>query len=305
MGNAEEKNDFAKYLDPIFISKFSNLQITTKMIIEGFKLGIHSSPMRGFSAEFSEHREYVVGDNVKFIDWKVFGKTEKYYIKQFEDETNLFANIFIDKSTSMNFKANKSDYSKLDYAKQLAAAITHILISQKDAVGYGSYADSLKSYIAPKSTKQQLMLVLKNIADNTIYQVEETYTSYEKISYKLNRSGLTIIISDLLENPDKLLEKILFLKKKKQDLIVFMIADESEYNFKFSENLKITDSETNSSINVHTSLVKEEYKKKYKDLIKLYDNELTTNNIFFKFITTNTSFNIPLLELLLLRNKRR
>jgi len=301
----ESKNKFTKYLDPIFISKFSNLQITTKMIIEGFKLGIHSSPMRGFSAEFSEHKEYTVGDNVKFIDWKVFGKTEKYYIKQFEDETNLYANIFLDKSASMNFKAEKSSYSKLDYGKQLAAAITHLLISQKDAVGYGTYADSLKEYIAPKSTKQQLMLLLKNISDSTVYKTDETFTAFENIGYKLNRAGITIIISDFLESPNKLLENILFLKKKKQDVIVFMIADEYEYNFNFSENLKLTDSETDTKIDIHTSLVKEQYIKKYNELIKQYDNELTTNNIFFKFITTDTSFNIPLTELLFLRSKKR
>ena len=305
MNDIKNNNNFTNYLDPLFLSKFSNLQITTKMVIEGFKLGIHSSPMRGFSAEFSEHREYTVGDNIKFVDWKVFGKTEKYYIKQFEDETNLYANIFLDKSASMNFKSKKSDYSKLDYAKQLAAAITHILISQKDAVGYGTYADSLKNYIAPKSTKQQLMLLLKNIADNTVYEVDKTYTAYENISFKLNRSGLTIIISDFLEDPEKLLEKILYLKKKNQDVIVFMIADNSEFNFDFSENLKVIDSETNENIDIHTSLIKDEYIKKYKNLITLYDNELTTNNIFFKFITTNTSFNIPLTELLLLRNRRK
>ena len=305
MVKTNNKNNFTEYLDPIFLSKFSNLQITTNMVIEGFKLGIHSSPMRGFSAEFSEHKEYTIGDNIKFIDWKVFGRTEKYYIKQFEDETNLYANIFLDKSASMNFKAEKSSYSKLDYAKQLAAAITHILISQKDAVGYGTYADSLKNYINPKSTKQHLMLLLKNIAVNEVYETSETFTAFENIGYKLNRAGLTIIISDLLEDPTKLLEKLIFLKKKNQDVIVFMIADNSEYNFDFSENLKITDSETLTNIDVHTNLIKDEYKKKYEELINSYDKELTTNNIFFKFITTNTSFNIPLTELLLLRNKRR
>jgi len=305
MNEVNNKNTFSKYLDPLFLSKFSNLQITTKMVIEGFKLGIHSSPMRGFSAEFSEHKVYSVGDNTKFIDWKVFGKTEKYYIKQYEDETNLYANIFLDKSASMNFKSDHSKYSKLNYAKQLAAAISHILISQKDAVGYGTYAGSLKNYITPKSTKQHLMLLLKNISDNTIYEEEITHSSFENINYKLKRSGLTIIISDFLEDPTEILKDIISLKKKNQDLIVFMIADNYEYNFTYSENLKITDSETDSTIDVHSELIKEEYRKKYDELINLYDNELTTNNIFFKFITTDTSFNIPLTEILLLRNKRK
>ncbi|NOR45069.1 MAG: DUF58 domain-containing protein [Candidatus Delongbacteria bacterium] len=297
-----EKESYKKYLDPSFIANYSNLKLTTNMILEGFMIGIHSSPMKGFSAEFSQHKQYNPGDPTRFIDWKIFGKTEKYYIKQYEDETNLYANIFLDKTTSMAFKAEKSTYSKLDYGKQLAAAIAGIFINQKDSVGYGTIADSLKIYIPPKSSRQQLKTLLINIDDKETYDSETTADSYESVSLKLSKSGLTVIISDFLEDPDKIIHNILLLRKRKQDIIIFMIADDYEYNLNFKENSTFVDSETGEKLVVKPSQLKKSYKEVYDELIKKYKNTFTENKIYFKFVTTLTPFDIPLREIVLIRS---
>ena len=299
-----EKESYKKYLDPAFIANYSNLKLTTNMVLEGFMIGIHSSPMKGFSAEFSQHKQYNPGDPTRFIDWKIFGKTEKYYIKQYEDETNLYANIFLDKTTSMSFKAENSTYSKLDYGKQLAAAIAGIFINQKDSVGYGTIAEKLKVYIPPKSSRQQLKTLLINIDDQETYDSDTTVDSYDGISIKLSKSGLTVIISDFLEDPDKIIQNILLLRKRKQDIIVFMLADDYEYNLSFKDNSTFVDSETGEKLVVRPSQLKKSYKQVYDEQINKLKNTFTENKIYFKFVTTMTPFDIPLREIVLIRSKR-
>ncbi|MFO7809886.1 MAG: DUF58 domain-containing protein [Candidatus Delongbacteria bacterium] len=296
--------DYKKYLDPEFIATFSNLSLTTRMILKGYMLGIHSSPMKGFSAEFSEHKQYNDGDSTRFIDWKIFGKTEKYFIKQFEDETNIYANIFLDRSASMNFKSAKSNYSKLDYGKQLAAAISTILIDQKDAVGFGNYADNLKEYIPPRSSKQHLKNILFEIDKSDYYDTAQTFRSFDQLSLKLTRSGILVVVSDLLENKDDLTNRLLTLQKRHQDIIVFMIADDDEYNFELGAHINLIDSETSENLIIKTSELKKKYKGIYDDHINSFRKVLTEKNINFKFITTKTPFHIPLREIVLVRGKK-
>ncbi|MBU4486910.1 MAG: DUF58 domain-containing protein, partial [Candidatus Delongbacteria bacterium] len=254
------KEDYKKYLDPEFVSTFSNLSLTTRMVLKGFMLGIHSSPMKGFSAEFSEHKQYNDGDSTRFIDWKIFGRTEKYFLKQFEDETNIYANIFLDRSASMSFKSKNSSYSKLDYGRQLSAAIATILINQKDAVGYGNYADTLKEYIPPRSSKQHLKNILINAEKDEVFNTHETFKAFDEISLKLSKSGILVIISDFLEESDNIISRILTLQKRQQDIIIFMIADDDEYNLQLGDHLNLIDSETEENLIIKTGLLKKKYK---------------------------------------------
>ncbi|HAQ60979.1 TPA: hypothetical protein DCR49_03120 [Candidatus Delongbacteria bacterium] len=298
------KEDYKKYLDPAFVSTFSNLSLTTRMVLKGFMLGIHSSPMKGFSAEFSEHKQYNDGDSTRFVDWKIFGRTEKYFLKQFEDETNIYANIFLDRSASMSFRSEKFQYSKLDYGKQLAAAISTILINQKDAVGFGNYADTLKEYIPQRSSKQHLKNILINIENDEVFNTHETYASFDEISMKLHKSGILVILSDLLEESDKLISRILTLQKRQQDIIVFMIADDDEYNLQLGDHLNMIDSETNENLIVKTALLKKKYKEIYDEHINKFKKVFTEKKIYFTFVTTRTPFHIPLREIVLVRGKK-
>jgi len=298
------KEDYRKYLDPEFVSTFSNLSLTTRMVLKGFMLGIHSSPMKGFSAEFSEHKQYNDGDSTRFVDWKIFGRTEKYFLKQFEDETNIYANIFLDRSASMSFKSEKFQYSKLDYGKQLAAAISTILINQKDAVGFGNYADTLKEYLPQRSSKQHLKNILINIEKDESFNTNETYASFDEISMKLHKSGILVIISDLLEESDNLISRILTLQKRQQDIIIFMIADDDEYNLQLGDHLNMIDSETNENLIVKTALLKKKYKEIYDEHINKFKKVFTEKKNYFTFVTTRTPFHIPLREIVLVRGKK-
>jgi len=154
------------FLNPEVIAKIENLELRARMIVEGFMIGLHRSPYHGFSVEFSEHRPYMQGDSLKNLDWKVYAKSEKFFIKQYEEETNLICHIFLDVSSSMNFKYS-SRITKFDYATTLAAALSYIMINQQDAVGLAIYSDHIHSYLPPKSNIVYLKTLFKELA-NTI-----------------------------------------------------------------------------------------------------------------------------------------
>lgn len=152
--------DYRKFLDPSIISKLNSLELKARLVVEGFMVGLHKSPYHGFSIEFTEHRPYMQGDALKDIDWKVYGKTEKYFIKQYEEETNLKSYILLDTSMSMSF-ASEGNVSKLEYSQTLAAGLSYLMTKQQDAVGITLYADSIKKYMPPKTSRAYFHEILK------------------------------------------------------------------------------------------------------------------------------------------------
>ena len=154
-------NIYQKYMDPEVVNKIDNLSLRARLVVEGFIIGMHKSPYHGFSVEFSEHRPYGFGDEIKYIDWKLWGKTDRFYIKQFEEETNLKCHMILDKSSSMNFSS--SNITKFDYSKSLSAALTYLMIKQQDAIGLTTFDEKIDVSINPKSKISHLNLLLKTM----------------------------------------------------------------------------------------------------------------------------------------------
>jgi uncharacterized protein (DUF58 family) len=158
----EQRNlNIQKYLQPEVVSTIKNLELIAKFIVEGFLVGLHKSPYHGFSVEFSEHRQYMPGDNIRDIDWKVYGRTNRFYIKQYEEETNLKAYLILDISGSMGYASKK--ISKIQYATYLAAALSYLLIKQRDAVGLATFSNKINRFLPPKSTSGYLQFILKEL----------------------------------------------------------------------------------------------------------------------------------------------
>jgi uncharacterized protein (DUF58 family) len=155
--------DYKNFLNPSIVSKLNSLELKARLVVEGFMVGLHKSPYHGFSVEFTEHRPYMQGDSLKDIDWKVYGKTEKFFIKQYEEETNLKSYILLDASKSMKYQSGKN-ISKLDYGVTLVAALSYLMVKQKDAVGLTIYSDEIKNYFPPKASKPYLQEILKNLS---------------------------------------------------------------------------------------------------------------------------------------------
>ena len=183
-----------KYLDPAVLSNVKSLELRAKLVVEGFITGLHKSPFHGFSVEFSQHRPYNPGDNLRYIDWKVFGRTDRYYIKQFEEETNLKAYILLDISKSMTFQSAK--VSKIEYAKNLAAALAYLMLLQRDAVGLSLFDSQIRKLLPPRSVTSYLQPILTELDTAEAGKDTDIGAILHTMAERLKRRGLVILISD-------------------------------------------------------------------------------------------------------------
>ena len=232
----------SKQLTPELLSKLQNLSIKARYIVEGFMIGLHKSPYHGFSVEFSEHRPYGVGDEVRHIDWKLWSKTNKYYIKQFEEETNLKANIILDQSNSMAYAS--AGTSKFEYAKLLAASFSYILIKQQDAVGLALFSERINKLIPPRSVSSHLNILLSNMENAEPSDQTNIANALHYSAKGITKRGLVIVISDLMDDTSKIINGLRHLRHKGHEVIVFHIIDQDEATFNFNERVKFIDSET-------------------------------------------------------------
>lgn len=292
---AIQTKDITKYLDPALISKLKTIELKARYVVEGFMIGLHRSPFHGFSVEFSEHRPYMQGDALKNIDWKVYAKSEKYVIKQFEEETNLICHILLDSSKSMNFK-HSGKISKIEYAITLAASLSYLMINQQDSVGLTVYSDKIDGYFPPKSNK----IYLKNIlaALNNINASGKTSTAVclNQIAEKIKKRGLTIIISDLFDNPDSIISAFKHIRYKKNEVIVFQILDPSEKNFGFDGDAVFIDSETGSELTTQPHHIQKAYQSAMGEFISKIKNECLNYGIEYNLIETDQPFDKAILS---------
>ena len=223
--------DYQKYLDPTTLNKLSRLDLKARLIVEGFVAGLHTSPDHGFSVEFAEHREYVPGDDIRHIDWKVFGKSDRYYIKQYEEETNLVACILLDMSESMSYASGP--VSKFEYASYVTASLSKLVLDQRDSVGLVLFDDSVQSYIRASSHPSHLNTVLNEI-DRTI-QTKKTDMGaiFHDVAERLSKRGIIIIISDFFDSVDNIARGLRHFRHRKHDVICLHVLDPYEASFPF------------------------------------------------------------------------
>ncbi|MCC7431832.1 DUF58 domain-containing protein [bacterium] len=298
--------DYTKFLSPENISKLSNLELKARLVVEGFIAGLHKSPYHGFSVEFAEHRQYMPGDELRRIDWKVYGKTGRYYVKQYEEETNLKSYLLLDSSKSMFY--GKDGISKFDYASYLASAIAFLMLKQRDAVGLTLFDSEIRKYLPPKSIKSYLRPILKEIvAAKTEVSTSSLNTVFHEIAEKIKRRGLIVIISDLFQNQepesleekiDKVLAGLKHFRHKKHEVLVFHIFDPSELNFSFTKDAIFKDLETQVEITTQPWHIQNEYKKLMLDFMNTYKKLCRNNNIDYIPLSTAEPLSVALTEYL-------
>ena len=242
-----KKETALKYLDPATVSKLKSLELKARLVVEGFMVGLHKSPYHGFSVEFSEHRSYMQGDPIKNIDWKVYAKSEKFFIKQYEEETNLISYVNIDVSKSMDFM-HHGEITKLEYANTLAASLIYLMLKQQDSVGLSLYSDRIEVLMPPKSSRVYLKSLLKSIESQVASNKTNTADCLNSVAEKIKKRGLVIIISDFFDDKEKVLRTIKKFHYKKNEVIVFQILDPVELNFAFEKDAVFIDKETNECV---------------------------------------------------------
>ena len=270
------------------IDKLDNLSLKARYIVEGFILGLHKSPYHGFSVEFSENRKYEPGDEMKFIDWKVWAKTDRYYVKQFEEETNLLCYILIDQSNSMKYKSKQT--SKLDYVKILASAFSYLILKQQDAVGLISFDEKIKKFITPKSKPSQLKLLTSTLENLNPGNETSISKVLHQVADTINKKGLIILFSDLLDNKEDILSSLKHFRFDGHEVIVFHSLDPNEINFEFSGNIEFLDLENEAKIKTDPRLIAENYKKNFKQFYDDFKASCRKNKIDYIQLNTNISY---------------
>jgi uncharacterized protein (DUF58 family) len=293
--------DKRKYLDPETISKIDNMALRARLVVEGFIIGLHRSPYHGFSVEFAEHRPYIPGDEIKHVDWKLYGKTDRFYIKQFEEETNLKSYILLDKSGSMGYKSG--NLSKLDYGSYLSAALGYLMLKQQDAVSLILFDKEIYKYLPPIAKKSHLNLILGELEDTKPGEETEISPLLHETAEKIKKRGLIILISDLFDDPDEILGGLKHFRYKRHEVIVFHILDPQEVNFSFSRQTQFIDTETKDNLVVEPWHIQREYQKQVKNFIDNYKIKFRQNNIDYVFLTTDKSLGLALTEYLNKREK--
>ena len=276
------------------VAMLNSISMKAKLVVEGYIIGQHRSPYHGFSVEFSEHRSYEPGDEVKHIDWKLYGKTNRLYVKRYEEETNLRAHLILDTSKSMSYTSSK--VSKLDYGSYLLAALSYLMISQQDAAGVVLFDEKIRSFIPPKSTPSHLNTLLNVLDAPKPGNDTKIESVLHQMAERINKRGLVIIISDLLDEPKNILKGLKHFRHKKQEVILFHILDRNELEFKFENRTKFVDMESGEEITTDPWHIKNDYKNLILDIQKYYSRNCRLNKIDYVPLYTDDSLDKGLSE---------
>lgn len=292
---------FKEYLKPDVLNRVNNLELKAKLVVEGFITGLHKSPFHGFSVEFSQHRPYNPGDSLRFIDWKVFARTDRFYIKQYEEETNLKAYILLDVSKSMEFDSTGT--SKLLYGKYMASALTYLMLMQRDAVGMVLFDQVIRKIMPPRSASSYLQPVLRELDQATSGKDTDISQVLHSMAERIKRRGLIILISDLMDDPEKVISGLRHFRHNKHEVLVFHLLDPAEISFDFTGDVIFEDMETGEEMRTFPWYIKKEYQKRMAGFIDNYRKLCRDHRIDYQLMETSTSLDTVLMEYLIKRNR--
>jgi len=288
-------------LSPEIISRLNNLSLKARFVVEGFIVGMHKSPYHGFSVEFSEHRAYGAGDEIRHIDWKLWGKTDRYYVKQFEEETNLKSYLLIDQSLSMNYQSEK--VSKLEYAQLLAASLGYLMLKQQDAVGLTLFDDQIRVNIPARSKRSHLNVILSQMENISAGPETHIAPVLHQTAEVIKKRGLIILISDLFDSPEEVLSGLQHFRYKGHEVVVFHILDPQELKLDFTQRIRFRDMESGEEMITEPWHIQADYQRSIEAFCNYYKIQCRKNNIDYVRITTDASLDLALSEYLLKRKR--
>jgi uncharacterized protein (DUF58 family) len=292
-----------KYLRPEVIRQVARLDLRAKFIVEGFLSGLHASPFHGFSVEFSEHRKYTPGDDLKDIDWNVYAKTDKYYLKKFQAETNMTGYLVMDLSASMAY-TYRQELTKFDYAICLAAALGYLMIHQQDPVGLVTFDTQIRTSLPPHSKRAQLGSILAVLSN--LKPAGQTDIPYclQQLAALMRGKSLVMLFSDLLTDPQPLMRSLHLLRHRGHEVILFHILDEAEVKFPFEGVVEFEDPEGGAKLTLDARGMREDYQASVEEFRRFFREECAKANIDFVAMDTSVSFDKALLEYLIQRQRR-
>ena len=291
-----------EYLNPEVVSRLSRLDLIARMVVEGFITGLHQSPYHGFSVEFSEYRQYMPGDSLRDLDWKVFGKTDRLYVKQYEEETNLKSHLLIDASASMAY--GSGSIAKFQYASYVAAALAHLMLRQRDAVGLIAFDDQIRTYLPPRSVASHLHALLTALQTTRPEGADtDLAVAFHDLAERIVRRGLVVVISDLFDDPDRLLTGLKHFRHRNHEVIVFHVLDPRERDLNFDRETRFVDLESGAQIATEPWHLAPAYRDHMEALINRFRRECREALIDYVLLETSESFDTALFNYLAKRKK--
>ncbi len=290
-------------IDPVSLMRIKSMELRAKVVVEGFWKGIHKSPYHGFSVEFTEYRQYTTGDDPRYIDWHLYARSDRLYIKKFEDETNLRCHLLLDQSKSMGYSSRS--YTKAQYAGTLGATLAYFLFTQGDAVGLATFDDEIRQYMQPRNRPGYLRRLMAALEASPEGTATDLGPPLQRIGQMLNKRGLIILISDLLASINRLEPDLSYLCAGGHDVVVFNVLDPAELNFDFNSPALFQDMETGRRMYVDPSDFQDSYKRMLNKHFEAAESICKKLGIDYYLFATNRPFDLALLDFLQSRMHRR
>jgi uncharacterized protein (DUF58 family) len=278
----------SRYFVPERFAKFANLQLLARSVVEGFLSGLHRSPYKGFSVEFAEYREYTAGDDLRHFDWKVWARSDKRYIRQYEEETNLTCHVLLDGSGSMGYGSGV--LTKFEYGRYLAAALTYLMVLQRDRVGLTVFDSGIRRRVQPRSSPAHMRHVMDVLESLEAGGRTGIAPALHASAEGLKRRGLVVVISDLIDDPEEVLGALRHFRHDRHEVIVFNLADPAELELPFGGLVEFEDMETGERLHVEPAAVREEYKRRVREFHETYGRECGGAKIDYELVTTALPF---------------
>ncbi|MBI5836360.1 MAG: DUF58 domain-containing protein [Candidatus Eisenbacteria bacterium] len=289
--------DVRRFLDPRVASQIEAIDLRARLVVEGFLAGLHRSPFHGFSVEFAEHRPYAPGDPIRHVDWKVYAKQDRYYIRRYHEETNLRSYLLVDQSASMGFSRGGRP-TKLEYASSLAAALAYLMLGQQDAVGLLLFAEKMEKFVPPRSVKSHLHQLLMELGRARAQSGTKVASCLTSLAERIKRRGLVMVFSDLLDEPDEVLAGLKSFRHRAHEVVVFHVLDPDERRFPFHEPVEIEDMESSEKLVTHGWEVSREYRRRIEEWTGRLQRECRERLIDYVPLDTSTPFDVALVRYL-------
>ncbi len=286
----------ASFIDPQTLMRIKSLQVRARIIVQGFMSGLHRSPNHGFSVEFSEYRQYSPGDDTKYIDWRLFARTDRYFLKRFEEETNLRCHILVDLSKSMGY--GSLTYTKADYARTAAATLGYFLSTQRDAVGVMTFTDQVADYLPARYRPghlQRLMVCLERAVAGTSTNFAQ---ALEQVASTIRKRGLLIMVSDLLTDTQLLKTQLQYLRSQGHEIVLLRVLDPAEIDFKFDKPAMFVDVESGKDLYVDPDAARETYKRNFTNHASDLDHACRDLGIDLHQLVTSQPLELALYDFL-------
>jgi len=288
----------ARFLDPELLARIGSLELLARAVVEGFMSGLHRSPYTGFSTEFTEYRQYNAGDDLRYLDWRLLGRTDRYFIKKYRADTNTQCHLLIDTSGSMNY-AHASSVTKLDYAKFLAASLAYLLNRQQDAVGMVAFDQKVHTHVPARNRTGHMRTIFGNLSLLQPGGETRLAESLHQLAEILTRRGIVVVISDFYDQPDRLSEAFQHLRFKGHDLVAFHVLDQNELDFDFKEPvLLLEDAETQEQMSVLPDVVMSGYRERMQRHVEEMRQCAAANHVDYEMLTTKQPLDFALFSFL-------